>query len=210
VSEASDADTVVGRLGDGARHVGAVAVEVVGCGVIVDEVPARHETRGGEILHPPDAFAIAVGDTRVDHGNDHRGVAPFDVPGGLGSHGGHVPLLGEVGVVRGEPRPNLGRRPGESLADGRDPVDIVRLGKPDPRESFGSLDGLRERRTRRELHHSQRRVSVELPKGRPERARRGLEIRPRGHLLEGDDDLTLHIAARLKLCAGRRTGKGGC
>ena len=66
VGEAGDAEAVAGRLGDRARDVRAVAVEVVGVGVVVDEVVALDEAveQVGRALV---AVAGRVGDAGVEH-----------------------------------------------------------------------------------------------------------------------------------------------
>src|SRR6185436_1675216 len=49
--DAADPQLVVGGLGDGPGHVGAVAVVVVGVLVVGDEVVAGHELGGGQVGH---------------------------------------------------------------------------------------------------------------------------------------------------------------
>ena len=46
-----DAELVVGRLGDGAGHVGAVAVVVARVLVVADEVVAGDELDAGQVGH---------------------------------------------------------------------------------------------------------------------------------------------------------------
>ena len=68
VGEPGDAEAVAGRLRDRARDVRAVAVEVVGVGVVVDEVVALDEAveQVGRALVP---VAGRVGDAGVEHGD---------------------------------------------------------------------------------------------------------------------------------------------
>ena len=49
VGQAGEPDAVVGGLGDRRGDVGAVAVAVVGEGVVADEVVAGDEARAGEV-----------------------------------------------------------------------------------------------------------------------------------------------------------------
>ena len=100
VREPGDADAVVRDLGDRAGHVGAVPVVVERLGPVVDEVPALGEARALQVLDLLEALAeVAVRDARVD--DRHRdAAAPAHVPGLLGVHLLHVPLVLEVGVVR--------------------------------------------------------------------------------------------------------------
>ena len=66
VGEAGDAEAVAGRLGDRARDVRAVAVEVVGVGVVVDEVVALDEAVE-QVGRAAVAAARRVGDAGVEH-----------------------------------------------------------------------------------------------------------------------------------------------
>ena len=67
---------VVRRLGDRAGDVGAVALVVVRVGVVVDEVPAGHEVRPGEVGRLAEAAEALVGDSGVDDRDHDRGIAP--------------------------------------------------------------------------------------------------------------------------------------
>ena len=89
VGQAGHAHVVVGALADRARDVRPVAVLVVGPGVAVDEVVARHEVARAEVRRAAAghraprvglggaraAPAVAVGDARVEHRDRHARAA---------------------------------------------------------------------------------------------------------------------------------------
>jgi len=99
IGYASHAQAVVGGLGNGAGHVGAVAVVIVGVAVAVHEVIAGCERRAGQVGSFREASVVLVGHAGVDYRHHHpRPVG--DIPGLLHLDLGHVPLVRVVGVIR--------------------------------------------------------------------------------------------------------------
>ena len=85
VGEAGDAEAVARRLGDRARHVRAMAVEIVGVGVAVDEVAALEEAVE-QVGRAAIAAPRRIRDAGVEHGDlDPEAARPADrvqvVPG---------------------------------------------------------------------------------------------------------------------------------
>ena len=97
--DASDALGVVGGLGDGSRHVRAVAVVVVGVLGVMDEVVARCEAHTLEVRHPDEGAFRLVGHACVEDGDDDA-LAVRYLPGLRHADELQVPLLGVQRVVR--------------------------------------------------------------------------------------------------------------
>ena len=73
IGDARGAEPVVGGLGDGAGHVGAVAEHVVWVAVATDEVVALEEGAAAEVGSPAVAAPVLVGHAAVKH---RHGGAP--------------------------------------------------------------------------------------------------------------------------------------
>ena len=74
VGEAGQRDPVVRALGDRRRHVRAVAVDVLGVRIVVDEVPARDEARVVQVGRVATARSVRIRGTGVED-RDHDAAA---------------------------------------------------------------------------------------------------------------------------------------
>ena len=135
MGESCDTCGVVRGFSDDGGHVGAVAVVVVGVGVVVDEIVAREECRSFEVRRLPVGATVLVGDSGVEDG-DGDGAAPLlDAPDPFGIEHLEVPLVLEQGVVGCE---GVSAGPSEDavaldeghLTHGREPTDSLVDGDP--------------------------------------------------------------------------------
>ena len=93
VRQPGRADAVVAGLGDGAGHMGTMAVTIVDVGVVLNDVVAGENTADAVIL-------TALTQAGVQH-RDRDPGAIRHLPGGLHLNHGEIPLVNEIGVVDG-------------------------------------------------------------------------------------------------------------
>ena len=194
VGQPGHADRVARALGDRPRDVGAVAVLVVGVGVVVHEVVAVDEPDRREVGRAAEAGVAGVGDAGVQHGDDHAlaaGAPDVDqvLPGVRRVHaqpGQEVPLQ-RLPAARHAAGAGIGRD------EARRARDVARRGAQDVRPAAQSLSRGRDALAGAQLDHpGQRLVGAAGPRSvRPRVAdhhfaglvRRLLRARSRGRRL---------------------------